>query len=303
MGTALHMLIMQGGFSFYQTSERRKNVHNHKYIMSLYRSCLFHPMVGVEGLMNYLIYPCKTMRITQNYLGKTSHYPHTTGLPSDYPIDEGCEDTGKDKIYCPCDKMKVRRIYGVGTGGTNTLWLESTDKTDFADGTLDYFTMMITHPDDADLKNIRVGDVFTRGQAITKEGRDGATANHLHISAGKGKFKGNGWIKNTKGKYVLNCTKGAYKPERLFYINPEFTDVISTGGITFREKPQEYTAGYYKVTASVLNVRKGAGTEYKKNGSLIKGKKIKITVVKGEWGKISDGRWVSLKYCRKVQVI
>lgn len=27
---------------------------------------------------NYLIYPCKTMRITQSYTGTTSHKPHMT---------------------------------------------------------------------------------------------------------------------------------------------------------------------------------------------------------------------------------
>ena len=59
--------------------------------------------------MNYLTYPCKNMRITQSYKGKTSHYPHTVGKPKDYPIDEGGKDTGKDTIYCPCDEKKEMR--------------------------------------------------------------------------------------------------------------------------------------------------------------------------------------------------
>ena len=193
--------------------------------------------------MNYLTYPCKVMRITQNYKGKTSHYPHTVGKPKDYPIDEGGKDTGRDTVYCPCDKMKVMRIYGVGTVGTNTIWLESSEKVSFADGTKDFFTMLITHPNDADLRNIKVGQTYLRGQAITKEGSDGATANHLHISGGKGRFRGNGWLKNTKGKWVLDCTGGACKPEELFYIDPSFTKVMSKGGVAFKELPPEYTAG------------------------------------------------------------
>ncbi len=250
--------------------------------------------------MNYLTYPCKVMRITQNYNGKTSHYPHTVGTPKDYPIDEGGKDTGKDVIYCPCDKMKVRRVYGVGTGGTNTLWLESTEKVDFADGTRDFFTVLITHPNDADLKNIKVGQVFLRGQAITKEGSDGATANHLHISGGKGKYKGNGWKKNSKGKYVLDCTGGAFKPEQLFYIDPSFTTVMSKGGINFKNLPKEYDIGTYKVNTAVLNIRKGAGTNFAKAGTLIKGKKIKILEVDGIWGRYAKNKWVSLEYCKKV---
>ena len=252
--------------------------------------------------MNYLTYPCKNMRITQSYKGKTSHYPHTVGKPKDYPIDEGGKDTGKDTIYCPCDEMKVMRVFGVGTGGTNTIWLESTQKVDFADGTKDFFTMLITHPNDADLVNIKVGETFLRGQAITKEGSDGVAANHLHISGGKGKFKGNGWSANSKGKWVLTTTAGACKPEKLFYIDPSFTKVRSKGSLAFKELPPIYTSGCYKVNTAVLNVRKGAGINFPKVGTLIKGVKIKILEVDGIWGRYEKNKWVSLEYCRKVQV-
>jgi hypothetical protein len=34
---------------------------------------------------NYLIYPCKILRITQSYTETTSHLPHTAGSPKDYP--------------------------------------------------------------------------------------------------------------------------------------------------------------------------------------------------------------------------
>lgn len=249
---------------------------------------------------NYLIYPCKVMRITQNYNGKTSHYPHTVGSPKDYPIDEGCKDTGKDPIYCPCDEMVVKRIYGVGTRGVNTLWLESTTKVHFADGTRDYFTMLITHPDDVNLKGIAVGKRYKRGDKITLEGKDGATANHFHISGGKGKTKGNGWVANSRGKYVLTTTGGTFKPEKLFFIDPKFTKVMSKGGIAFKNLPDEYTVGTYKVNTAVLNIRKGAGTNFAVATTLIKGKKIKVVEVDGVWGRYAKNKWVSLEYCKKV---
>ncbi len=248
--------------------------------------------------MNYAVYPCKTMRITQNYKGKTSHKTHTTGTPKDYPIDEGCSDAGKEYIYCPCDEMKIRRIYGVGAKGTNTLWLESIGKVNFADGTQDYLTMLITHPDDSDLKKLKVGDVFKRNEKITCEGKDGATGNHLHISAGKGKIKGNGWVQNSKGKWVLTTTNTASKPENIFYLDPDFTKVISQGSIKFKTLPDKYTAGCYKVDTAVLNVRSGAGTNYKKRGILVKGKAVKITKVKGNWGQYAEDKWICLDYCR-----
>ena len=276
---------------------------------------------------NYLIYPCKKMKITQNYNGRTSHYPHTVGYPKDYPIDEGCSDTGREYMYCPCDKMKVKRIYGIGTRGVNTLWLESTSKVLFADGTTDYFSMLITHPEDDDLRKLKVGQTFTRGQQICREGKDGATGNHFHFSGGKGKLSGNGWTANTRGKYVLTTTNGACKPEQLFWIDPNFTTIISKGSISFKTlgtqvSKKGYETGNYRVTADLLNVRKGAGTTYAKvkfknmsanaqakikalnknkaADGFVKGLAFTALEVKGEWGRCPSG-WVNLKYCEKIK--
>ncbi len=248
---------------------------------------------------NYLIYPCKVMRITQNYKGKTSHLPHTQGTPADYPVDDGCSDRGRDMFYCPCDEMKIRRIYGVGTGGTNTIWLESTKKVCFADGTEDYCTLLIIHPDDSDLKKLSVGQCFRRKEAICREGKDGATAYHFHISAGKGRFSGNGWKKNSKGKYVLTTTKKAYPPEKLFFIDKAFTRVSSEGGLSFRELPEAYAKGTYTVNTAVLNIRKGPSTAYGKKGVLFKGKRVSIKQISDNWGKIADSSWICLDYCRR----
>ena len=61
---------------------------------------------------------------------------------------------------------------------------------------------------------------------------------HTHMSFGKGKLKGNGWIKNSKGKYVLYCTGGAFKPEQILYIDKSFTKVINSGGLKFKDLPK-----------------------------------------------------------------
>lgn len=270
---------------------------------------------------NYLIYPCKTMRITQSYTGKTSHLPHTKGTLRDYPIDEGCEDSGRSSMYCPCNEMKVKRLYGVGSGGTNTLWLESTGKVDFADGTSDFFSMLVIHPDDSELKKISVGQIFKRKQEICREGKDGATGNHFHFSGGKGKLKGTGWMKNSNGKWVLTTTAHTDKPENLFYIDPIFTLVKDTRGLQFHTLPdeKEYKTGNYTVSkADLLNVRTGPGIEYKKkkfssltrsaqkqiielcNGykanGYVKGTSFTVYQVENNWGRTPSG-WVCLDYC------
>lgn len=276
-------------------------------------------------MQNYLIYPCKTMRITQTYKGTTSHLPHTLGTPKDYPIDEGCSNSGRDYIYCPCDSMSVKRIYGVKTKGVNTIWLESDDKVLFADGTKDYFTFLITHPDDSELAKISVGQKFSRKEKICREGKDGAAAYHFHMSGGKGLFKEVGWVKNTKGKWVLSTTKRAEKPENLFFIDQSFTKVIDIKGLDFKNLgtlPEGYSEGKYKVTAEFLNVRKGPSQKYEKKkfhqlsssakkkilaltdgeekDGYVKGLVFTVYEVRSNWGRTPSG-WVCLDYCEAIK--
>lgn len=286
-------------------------------------------------MSDFLIYPTKIMRITQTYLGKTSHYPHTTGTPRDYPFDEAGADVGRNWMYCPCNEMKLMRIYGVGDGGTNTIWLQSTAKVSFADSTSDYFTMQVTHPEDADLKRLSVGQKFRRGEKICREGSDGANGNHFHFSGGKGTMTGNGWALNSNGKWVLTTTNGAHKPEKLFFIDPSFTKVDDAAGLKFKTlkkpskekeannktKSSKYQTGNYRVTdARVLNVRTGPGTKYpylkfdeltknaqeqvlsllgaKVNG-YVNGVAFSVSEISGKWGKTPSG-WVYLEYCKKI---
>ena len=276
---------------------------------------------------NYLTYPMKTMRITQSYTGTVSHLPHTQGSPRDFPVDDGGKDGGKDAIFCPCDSVKVFRVYGVGSKGTNTLFLQSSDKVDFADGTRDYFCALLTHPDDEDLSALALGQTFRRGDVICREGKDGASGNHIHLSAGKGKVTGTGWKLNTKHKWVLTCTGGACRPEELFFIDPAFTTVKDSKGLRFRTLPtakggaRVFAPGVFRVSdADILNVRTGPGLRFEKRTFALLSadaqRKIRrlagrpvdgycrdlcftVTQVEENWGKTPSG-WVCLDYCERM---
>lgn len=237
--------------------------------------------------MNNLIYPLKKLSITQSYTGSTSHFPHTTGTPKDYPIDDNGGDSSKSAyFYCPCDEIEIKRIYGVKTSGTNTIFLRSTKPVNFANGEEDYVCILLTHPDDDTLIGLKKGQKFKRKAPMFIEGKDGnATGYHFHISVGKGDFKGTGWVKNSNGKWVINTTNGTLKPEDAFFIDESFTEIVNSKKLSFKNLPavvektvssnanidpevdpaKDFTknkAGTYLVTSSIgLRIRAGASTD------------------------------------------
>ena len=100
--------------------------------------------------------------------------------------------------------------------------------------------IMLTHFNDNDpyVSNLKVGSIVKQGQPICEEGTDGATANHLHIVVGNAdRGCGNGFIQNSNGKWVSNGY--CMKPEEIMYIDKDFTNVLDTNGIIFKDKPKE----------------------------------------------------------------
>ena len=93
--------------------------------------------------------------------------------------------------------------------------------------------------------------------------------------------------------------------------NPGYEVYDESGNIVYAGKNEETTSSTFtpyrvKVTASVLNIRKGAGTNYGKNGA-IKDKGV-YTIVEekdgkgaSKWGKLKSGAgWISLDYTKKI---
>ncbi len=195
-------------------------------------------------MSNYAVYPQKVLNITQSYTGSFNHYLNSTGSPADFPIDMADQTSGREAFYAPC-RMKCVKIYGQVTGVrgvANGAWFESTDPVDFPDGTTDYLTIKFVHMEDDDFgsSGIRTGRIYEPYEYVGREGRTGqATGNHLHVTCGKGKMSGSGWVKNSKSAWVLQATGGQYKPEQLLYLDPAFTAVRNTAGISFTTLPQQ----------------------------------------------------------------
>lgn len=254
---------------------------------------------------NYLTYPSKVMRITQSYDGKTSHLPHMTGTPKEYALDEGEADGGRGWMYCGCDAMRVAKLTGVGKSGTNALYLTSTTPVKLANGKTSIITIQFVHPNDDDLKKLKDGQIFRRGDRICREGTDGAAANHIHMAVGLGTIVGTGWQKNSKGKWVLVTTGGPIKPEDAFFIDPAVTTIRDAKGLRFKTMPQD-KPGVYEVTSGTLNVRAGTSASTELKRKLSKGATVEIIRTKSgidgqTWGKLSTGGWVCMQYVKRVK--
>ena len=143
------------------------------------------------------IFPSKYLRITQGY---------NEGTHKDsYAIDNAGKDSGISDIYAPFTGI-IKKIY---TNDANEVWLESIDKVEYPDGTVDYLTVMFAH--DNNVSNLFVGKRIKQGEVFYQEGTKGnVTGNHCHIECGRGKFTGTGWHKNNSGYWSINNSK---KPE------------------------------------------------------------------------------------------
>lgn len=218
--------------------------------------------------MYYFTYPFKKMSISQNYK-QGNHKPHwyNSKKNNDYPIDECCGDSGRSPVYAPVD-MKVVKIYGLNTTKTtNSIVLQTTSKvrTPIGDKIV---IMTLTHPEESDIKKLKVGQIIKKGNIICYEGRDGyATGNHIHMTVGTGSFKG--LLENSNGKWCF-IESTVNKPEEIFYVNTKFTSIKNSNGINFKkistDKVSETSSssssnflgkrGYLKVGDSGENIHK-----------------------------------------------
>ena len=164
------------------------------------------------------LFPSKNMRITQGYEEGT----HTDS----FAIDNAGKDISIEDIYAPFTGT-IKKIY---QNDANEVWLESKEKVEYPDGTIDYMTVMFAHCDD--VSNLFVGKVIKQNEVFYKEGTKGnATGAHCHIECGKGKFTGNGWYQNNSGYWSINNRK---KPEDCLWIDNTI-NIIDNYGYQFKK--------------------------------------------------------------------
>jgi len=139
----------------------------------------------------YATFPKKSeIRITQ---GVNETYSHKGRKALDVAT------SGDRNVYAPFTGV-IKKKY---TTDSNVVWLESSNPVQYADGTVDYMTMMVMH--DNNISDLWVGQTISQGTAFYQEGTaGGVTGTHVHIEFGRGKFSGTGWYQNSYGKWCIN---------------------------------------------------------------------------------------------------
>ena len=164
------------------------------------------------------LFPAKCMRITQGY---------NEGTHKDsFAIDNADIDTGISNIYAPFTGI-IKKIY---SNDANEVWLESIDKQEYPDGTIDYMTIMFAH--DNDVSDLFVGKRINKGEVFYSEGTKGNTTGaHCHIECGKGKFTSTGCHKNSANYWSINNGKA---PEDCLWIDDSIK-IIDNYGYNFKK--------------------------------------------------------------------
>lgn len=163
------------------------------------------------------------------YLNVTRGYDTGTHV-GQKALDLAGKDTGIDNVFAPFDGV-VKRIWDNG----NSVWLESAAPVRYADGTVDYMTILATH--DNNVADLSVGEHVKQGQVFYQEGTAGqATGNHVHLGIGRGKFTGNGWFENSYGYWTINNQRSIHTSLWLAVD----TIVIEGGGYAWKRKKEEF---------------------------------------------------------------
>ncbi len=116
-------------------------------------------------------------------------------------LDFGGKDTGVDKLYCPCDMKVVRTRFNAN----GELYLESLEPVLFADGSSDYLRLLCIHDNEF---NACENQILKQGDYFYDEGGMGSGIankflNHVHIEAGKGRWKSASQFQNGDGVFII----------------------------------------------------------------------------------------------------
>ena len=156
------------------------------------------------------LFPLERLHVTQ---GINTIFTHFNSLAIDF-IGYGPQA----RLYAPCDMISVARDVS-----NAVIVYTSLSPVVFADGTSDYFTIMVIHDDNT----YPIGRVVTQGEWFANTGTSGyVTGDHVHIETKRGLWEG--WTERVPGS---NKMKNQVEPFKLFAVND--TTITDDEGYTW----------------------------------------------------------------------
>lgn len=140
------------------------------------------------------------------------------------------------------------------------------------------------------------GDIIFFKSSTSKQ-----TASHIGIVLG---VSGN-LVYTVEGNANNNVAKRSYSLTDTYIVGygvPNYT-VKENAEYSFVTDTTETSLGKYRITASSLNVRKGAGASYDIRGTLSNGDVVEVFETSGNWGRIfynGDTGWISMNYAEHI---
>lgn len=196
--------------------------------------------------MQKALLPLRYVGISQPMYGQTSHI----GLKA---IDFGWNQTYYEQstaLLAPFDGKVIWK-----QGGANCIAFQSNEPVEYADGTVDYMTVITAH----DNKAPKVGQTFRQGEVYSHSGTAGNVPLHCHLEVQKGKFQKYTSIKNTSynGKYNSYIFPNTYIPYDALFVREDelFTTNKANNPYTWKKVGDS--------VASLIKINKDPNYEYK----------------------------------------
>lgn len=199
--------------------------------------------------MEYSNYPFDYMRITQRH-DEGNHKAHNDPFKdyADKPWDEAVKDGGRS-YFIPQNDFIIDEIiidsYSIRLTTKNKVTIPYQKEPV-------YLHLTLTHIEQEDLKQLKVGELIPKGSKLILEGKGGASAYHFHITANLGNYYG---IKlNANGKYCFVYDKSLL-PSEAFYVNESFTNLLDNRRYTFEVTPKlSKETDYFKASVKIFQL-------------------------------------------------
>lgn len=151
-----------------------------------------------DGVGEKAMYPADELLVTQ---GPFDIYSHMGQNATDIQTYKG------DSIFAPF----TSKVVAINKASGNVVWLQSLSKVLYADGSLDYMTVLFMH--DNDISDIYLDQIILQGEDFYEMGTAGyAEGSHVHISCFRGEYSPSMKIANN-GDDQVNIWDAFFLPE------------------------------------------------------------------------------------------